>query len=130
MTTVVDAIGRHFKFDAIRFKMDEALLQQAAGEVIEQSKERGQLVFERYCRLHFYKYHRNWEPFHFANGRLKPEMQAIYGERVQALRIVIDVTSGALFDRYVGMPIAEIEAAILRDPRAWVKSGRVVAIEQ
>lgn len=130
MSDVIDSIGRTFKFDQIRFKMDEALLQQASLEVRDQSRERGQLLFDRYCQLHLQKYRRNYEPSHFSSGRVNSRFKPLYENMAPAIMVTIDITSGALFDRYIGMPIEEIEAAIKRDPRTWLNAGHVIAVER
>lgn len=131
MSEIVDNIGRTFSFDQIRFKMDESLLQQATSEVVSQnSRERPQLVFDRYCLLHHAKYLRNYEPAHFSNGRLKEEYRSIYDNKLPLIRISIDVANGALFNRYVGMPVEEIEAAVKRDPRAWFMAGKLIVVQQ
>lgn len=130
MGDVTDSIGRTFQFDRIRFKMDESLLQQAAQEVRDESRQRGQLVFDRYCRLHLLKYRRNYEPSHFANGRIDPAFQRYYDNPSPVISINIEITDGVLFDQYVGMPVEEIERAVRRDPRAWVNAGSVVAVER
>jgi len=130
MGNVIDSIGRTFSFDNIRFKMDESLLQQAALEVTDQSRQRGQFVFDRYCLLHYQKYLKNYEPTHFSNGRIDARYQHLYDNKTPVIRITIDITSGQLFAQYIGMPIEEIEAAIRRDPRAWVSNagGHMIAV--
>lgn len=87
-------------------------------------------MFDRYSRLHLQKYRRNFEPIHFSNGRVDSLYSHLYDNSVPVISITIEVTNGALFDRYIGMPIEEIEAAIKRDPRAWVNAGHVVVVER
>jgi hypothetical protein len=130
MADVIDSSGRTFSFDRIRFKMDESLLQQASLEVRDQTKGRGQLVFDRYCHLHLHKFRRNYEPAHFSNGCINPRYQYLYENQSPAIRITIDITSGDIFDQYIGTPIEEIEAAIKRDSRVWFNAGHVVAVER
>lgn len=130
MSEVFDALGRTFDFDRIRFKMDEELLQQAALEVPDKARQRGQLVFDRYCQLHRQKYLRNYEPGHFRNGRVDPRFQHLYDNPAPVIRITLDLTGGPLFDRFIGMPVADIEDAIKRDPRTWFAAGHLVAVEK
>lgn len=127
MSEVQDSVGRTFKFDRIRFQMDDQLLQQAAGEVADQTSERGQLVFNRYCALHLSKYGRNYEPAHFGNGKLLPRFAALYTNLAPTIRISIEVRSGHLFDRFVGQPPDYIESSFRRDPHAWLANGVVLA---
>lgn len=126
MGVVTDRIGRTYTFDRIRFKMDEALLQQAAIGLVDETSERAQILFDRYCSLHLSKYGRNYEPTHFASGRLIPRFQAIYEQKAQVIRVVIEVRSGDLFDRYVGQPPNAIENSVRANPREWINAAAVV----
>ncbi len=127
MAAVVDRAGRTHEFDRIRFKMDEALLQQAAVEVVDQTSERAQLLFERYCSLHLAKFGRNYEPTHFANGKLLPRFRSIYEQQSPTIRISIEVRSGGLFDRYIGQPPDAIESSFRANPREWLATAAVIA---
>lgn len=129
MSVVVDAIGREFKFDKIRFKFDEELLQQAASDVVAPARERAQSVFDRYCALHLAKYRRNFEPAHFAEGRLLDRYRDLYLRPGPSIRVTIEVTSGSLFERYIGQPFEHIEQAVRLDPVAWVRAGTVLAAQ-
>lgn len=126
MATVQDRAGRAHEFDRIRFKMDETVLQQAAEEVVDQTSERAQLLFDRYCALHLAKYGRNYEPTHFANGKLNPRFHVLYARKAPTIRISIEVRSGPLFDRFVGQPPEYIESSFRSNPRAWLATGAVV----
>lgn len=126
MATVIDSIGRSFDFDKIRFKWDDELMQQAAKEVLSQNgRERPQLLLDRYCQLHKAKYLRNYEPGHFSNGGLDSMYASLYENINPAIRITIDITQGELFEKFVGMPYEHVEAAVKRDPRAWVLAGNM-----
>lgn len=127
MAAVIDRTGRTHQFDRIRFKMDEALLQQAAVEVVDQTSERAQLLFDRYCLLHLAKFGRNYEPTHFANGVLLPQFRSLYEQRSPTIRIAIEVRAGSLFDRYVGQPPDAIESSFRANPREWLAAAAVVA---
>ena len=127
MATVQDRAGRVHRFDQIRFKMDEALLQQASEEVVDQTSERVQLLFDRYCALHLVKYGRNYEPTHFASGKLIPRFHVLYEKQAPTIRISIEVRSGQLFDRFIGQPPEYIESSFRSDPRGWMVAGTVVA---
>jgi hypothetical protein len=130
MTEVTDKIGRKFEFDRIRFKFDEELLRQAAIDVVDESRQRGQMVFDRYCELHLHKFQRNFEPSHFDNGRVLSRFSHLYTSPSPTIRITLEVSSGDLFDRYVGMPIDEIQASIRRDPAGWLRGSKMIAIEK
>lgn len=129
MSKVVDAVGREFNFDRIRFSFDEDLLQQAGTEVVAQDRDRAQLVFDRYCVLHLAKYRRNFEPSHFASGKLLGRFRELYQNPAPAIFVTIEVTSGALFERFVGQPFEFVEQSVRLDPGAWVRAG-VVRVEQ
>ena len=126
MASVQDRVGRVYKFDQIRYKMDEELLQQASQEVTVQTSERGQFLFDRYCTLHFAKYGRNYEPTHFSRGKLLPRFSALYDAKVPTIHIAIEVRSGPLFDRFIGQPADYVESAIRSDPRGWINAGTLV----
>jgi hypothetical protein len=129
MTTVTDKVGRSFAFDRIRFRMDEDLLQQAAQEVVDVSKERGQMVFDRYCALHLFKYRRNFEPSHFSSGKLDERFRSLYDTPAPTIRVIVEIKAGPLFDQYIGQPTDYIEHAIRTDPRAWLSAGSVLTIQ-
>ncbi len=125
MSVVMDRAGRQHHFDRIRFKMDEELLRQAASEVDDGEKRRAQVLFDRYCAHHLLKYGRNYEPVHFAHGRIKPNYAYLYEKRPAAIRITLEVRSGPLFDAYVGQQPAYAEASFQRAPRDWMMGAAV-----
>lgn len=127
MTTVTDRVGRTFHFDQIRFRMDERLLQQAGAEVADQTKERAQLVFDRYCLLHLSKYGRNFEPAHFASGQLLPRFAPLYESPRPSIVVTVEITEGPLLERYIGMPPDYVEQAFRLDPKTWVAAGSVIS---
>lgn len=127
MTKVVDSLGREFDFDVIRFCFDEELLQKASLQVINQDRRRGQLVFDRYCSLHLAKYRRNFEPTHFSRGKLLAQYAELYGNPAPVIRVSIEVSEGALFDRFIGQPFEHIEQSVRLDPGAWVRAGTLRA---
>lgn len=127
MATVVDSVGREFSFDNIRFNFDEELLQHAGSDVVVEGRDRPQLVFERYCTLHRAKYRRNFEPSHFANGKLRASYRELYLNQTPLIRVTIEVSEGPLFERYVGQPVEHVEQSVRRDPGAWVRAGTVFA---
>ena len=130
MPTVSDKVGREFHFDRIRFKMDEALLQQAASEVLDETSGRAQLVFDRYCFLHFEKYRRNYEPSHFSRGRLLERFTQLYATYRRSIVVRVVVTEGALFEKYIGQPAEYIEQAVRLDPRSWVQAGLMLCSQE
>lgn len=127
MSEVRDAAGRTYRFENIRLRMDEGLIKQAAEEVVDQTRARGQLLFDRYCALHLSRYGRNFEPLHFSNGRLLPRFASLYANSAPVIRITVELRAGQLFDRFVGQPPDFIEQAFRQDPRAWATSGEVLA---
>lgn len=128
MPLVIDGVGRTHSFSKIRFKFDEELLHQASLDIVDE-ENRPQMVFNRYNNLHLLKYGRNFEPAHFSNGKLRNQYKSIYRNKPEKLRLILEVSSPELIQKYIGYPPSEIEAAFQRSPAEWVAGAAVIALE-